>query len=163
MLFNSGLFLGFFAAFLLLYYLVRNHLTARNLLILIASYIFYGAWDYRFLGLLIFTSVMDYYVARGLDQSLNPRTRKLLLTVSIVVNLTILGFFKYYVFFVESAATLLRSFNIQANLWTLNIILPVGISFYTFQEMSYTIDVYRKELPASRNLVHFLSFVAFFP
>src|SRR5215217_4044188 len=102
MLFNSGLFLQFFAAFLLLYYVVRNHLAARNFLIVIASYTFYGAWDYRFLSLLILSSIVDFFVGRGLERMREPLRRKRLLLVSIVANLTLLGFFKYCDFFIES-------------------------------------------------------------
>jgi D-alanyl-lipoteichoic acid acyltransferase DltB (MBOAT superfamily) len=163
MLFNSGVFFGFFAAFLLLYFLVRHRLSLRNLLILAASYIFYGAWDYRFLFLLAGTSLMDFFVGRALDSTENPPTRKLLLSASICVNLAILGFFKYYDFFLESALQFLSFFNLHADVHALGIILPVGISFYTFQEMSYTIDVYRREQPAARNLVRFLAYVSFFP
>jgi D-alanyl-lipoteichoic acid acyltransferase DltB (MBOAT superfamily) len=163
MLFNSGVFFGFFAAFLLLYFLVRHRLSLRNLLILAASYIFYGAWDYRFLFLLAGTSMMDFFVGRALDSTENPRARKLLLSASICVNLAILGFFKYYDFFLESALRFFSFFNVHADVHALGIILPVGISFYTFQEMSYTIDVYRRELPAARNLVRFLAYVSFFP
>ena len=162
MLFNSGLFLQFFAAFLLLYYVVRNHLAARNLLIVLASYVFYGAWDYRFLILLAFSSLLDFYVGLGLDRA-RGQTRKRLLVLSICVNLIILGFFKYYNFFIDSFANFSGAIGLQPNLPTLKIILPVGISFYTFQSMSYAIDVYRRELPATRNLVHFLAYVSFFP
>jgi alginate O-acetyltransferase complex protein AlgI len=163
MLFNSGLFLQFFAAFLLLYYVVRNHLHARNILIVVASYIFYGAWDYRFLVLLAFSSIFDFYIGLNLDRLTDPVKRKRLLVASIFLNLAILGFFKYYNFFVDSFADLSRAFGFQPNLPTLQIILPVGISFYTFQSMSYALDVYRWELPATRNLIHFLAFVSFFP
>src|SRR5688500_15053454 len=134
MLFNSGLFLQFFAAFLLLYYVLRHHLSARNLLIVIASYIFYGAWDYRFLILLAFSSLLDFYVGLGLERAHGP-SRKRLLILSICVNLIILGFFKYYNFFVDSFANLSNTIGFQANLATLQIVLPVGISFYTFQSM----------------------------
>lgn len=163
MLFNSGLFLQFFAAFLLLFYVVRNHLTARNVLIVIASYVFYGAWDYRFLALLAFSSVFDFYIGLRLDRLTDPLERKRLLIASVSLNLAILGFFKYYNFFIDSFAELSRTIGFQPNLPTLQIILPVGISFYTFQSMSYALDVYRRELPATRNLIHFLAYVSFFP
>ena len=163
MLFNSGLFLQFFAAFLLLYYVVRKHLAARNVLIVIASYVFYGAWDYRFLALLAFSSLLDFYVGNALDRLDDPRKRKHLLILSLMVNLGILGFFKYCNFFIESFADLALAAGFKTNLPSLQIILPVGISFYTFQSMSYAIDVYRRELPATRNLIHFLAYVSFFP
>src|SRR5262245_60234923 len=143
MLFNSGVFLKFFAAFLLLYFLLRHHLKARNVLIVVASYLFYGWWDYRFFFLLMFSSLLDYSVGLGLAGLQIPRQRKLLLGLSIVVNLTILGFFKYYDFFTESLATLLASLHLPVRTHTLKVILPVGISFYTFQSMGYAIDVYR--------------------
>ena len=163
MLFNSGIFLQFFAAFLLLYWLVRNNLRAQNVLILLASYLFYGWWDWRFLALLIFSSVLDFSVGLGIARQTDQRRRKLWLACSIVANLSILGFFKYFGFFVQSAEALLRQLDIPFSTRTLGIILPVGISFYTFQAMSYMIDVYRGEIPATRNLVNFLAYVAFFP
>src|ERR1051325_539625 len=119
MLFNSGLFLQFFAAFLLLYYLVRNHLVARNLLSITASYIFYGAWDVRFLSLLIFSSFLDFFVGRGLDRLDNQASRKCLLAISLCANLTLLGFFKYCDFFITSFADFMRLFGLQPNLRTL--------------------------------------------
>lgn len=163
MLFNSGIFLQFFAAFLLLYWLARGSIPARNVLIVIASYVFYGWWDWRFLGLLVFSSVFDYLVGLGLERVATQRRRKALLVASMASNLTILGFFKYYDFFVDSLVQLLSDLHLPLQLRTLHIILPIGISFYTFQSMSYVIDVYRGEIRASRNLVHFLAFVSFFP
>src|SRR5687767_3491152 len=112
MLFNSGVFLKFFLAFLLLYWLVRNNLRARNILIVLASYLFYGWWDYRFLGLILFSSVLDYAVGLGIARNADLRRRKLWLTFSIVANLTILGFFKYYDFFATSFAALLQKLGI---------------------------------------------------
>jgi D-alanyl-lipoteichoic acid acyltransferase DltB (MBOAT superfamily) len=185
MLFNSGVFLQFFAAFLLLYWLARNNLKARNLLIVAASYLFYGwwtppgaiapfsdglggfvlslLWQCRFLALLGATSVLDFSVGLGLDRLQSPAARKLLISLSIAVNLGILGFFKYSDFFVESAGATLGRLGISASSHTLGIILPVGISFYTFQSMSYALDVYRRQIPATRSLVNFLAFVSFFP
>jgi len=163
MLFNSGIFLQFFAAFLLLYWLLRDNLRARNILIVIASYLFYGWWDYRFLALLAFSSVLDYFVGLGIARQTDPRRRKVWLACSVVANLTILGFFKYFDFFILSFAAVMKELNIHLSPHTLGIILPVGISFYTFQAMSYTIDVYRKEIPPTRDLINFLAFVSFFP
>ena len=163
MLFNSGIFLQFFAAFLLLYWLVRNNLRARNILIIAASYLFYGWWDYRFLGLLIFTSVLDYFVGLGIARQTDPRRRKLWLACSVVANLAILGFFKYFDFFILSFAAVMKQLGIHVSPHTLRIILPVGISFYTFQEMTYTIDVYRKQMSPTRDLINFLAYVSFFP
>ncbi len=163
MLFNSGVFLQFFAAFLLLYYLVRNRLVARNGLIVLASYLFYGWWDYRFLSLLVFSSLLDYAVARALDRCTHPGHRKLWLALSLATSLGLLGFFKYCNFFIDSAAVLLAQLGLHVEPRTLNIVLPVGISFYTFQTMSYTLDVYRRAMPATRDLLSFLAYVAFFP
>ena len=163
MLFNSGVFLKFFAGFLLLYWLVRGNLPARNFLIVVASYLFYGWWDYRFLALLIFSCVVDFAVALQIERNSEPGSRKAWLALSIVSNLAILGFFKYYGFFASSFGELLQRLDIAYRPHALGIILPVGISFYTFQAMSYTIDVYRRHIPASRNLVNFLAYVAFFP
>ena len=163
MLFNSALFLKFFAAFLLLYFLVRRNLNARNWLIVAASYVFYGAWNWKLLSLLIISSLVDYFVGLGLNRSTNPAQRRLLLTASMFANLGILGFFKYFGFFVDSLRELLLSTGVQLNLQTLDIILPVGISFYTFQTMSYTIDVYRGKIRATEKLPDFLAYVAFFP
>jgi len=163
MLFNSGVFLKFFAAFLLLYWLVRNHLPARNVLIVAASYLFYGWWDWRFLSLIFISSVVDYGVGLALARTEAPRRRQAWLAFSLTVSLTLLGFFKYYDFFVESLAALLARLDVSLHPRTLGIILPVGISFYTFQTMSYVIDVYRGQIPATRNFVNFLAFVSFFP
>ncbi len=175
MLFNSTVFLQFFAAFVLLYWLVRGSLRARNLLIVAASYLFYfwwvvdrdftflGAYDWRFLGLMVFTSLFDFAVGLGLDRLPDGRRRRWLLGASVVANLTILGVFKYHGFFVASFTELLGELGVVVAPRTLHLILPVGISFYTFQSMSYTIDVYRRELPATRNLVNFLAYVSFFP
>lgn len=163
MLFNSGVFLQFFAAFLLLYWLVRNHLRARNLLVLTASYVFYGWWDWRFLLLLFFSSSFDFAVGLGLGRLAAAPPRRWLLGASIAVNLLILGFFKYYNFFSASLAELLARLNLPVQPWSLSIILPVGISFYTFQSMSYAIDVYRRQLQPTRSYLNFLAYVAFFP
>jgi len=163
MLFNSGIFLQFFAAFLLLYWLVRNNLTARNLLIVAASYLFYGWWNWKFLGLLFFSSAFDWAVGCGIARLQTSRGRKALLTGSVLVNLGILGFFKYYNFFVESLTVLLEKLGVPFHTGTLNVILPVGISFYTFQSMSYAFDVYRGHIRPTRNFLSFLAFVSFFP
>ena len=126
MLFNSGLFLQFFAGFLLLYWLVRNQLSARNFLIVAASYVFYGAWDWRFLSLLAFSSLLDFAIGIALERAEAPRRRNLLLTISLAGNLGILCFFKYYDFFVLSFNDLLAAFQVPINTSTLGIILPLG-------------------------------------
>lgn len=163
MLFNSTVFIGFFAAVLLLYWLVRNHLQLRNILLVVASYYFYGWWDYRFLLLLIFSTVLDYGVGVGLDRVTHPGRRKLLLLASVAGNLGILGFFKDDNFFVSSLTELLARLHIPFSTWTLEIVLPMGISFYTFQTMSYIIDVYRGEFKATRSLINFAAYISFFP
>jgi alginate O-acetyltransferase complex protein AlgI len=170
MLFNSTVFLQFFAAFLLLYWICRGSLKARNLLIVVSSYLFYGwwqpvegEWDLRFLGLLFASSTFDYFVGLGLSKLPHPAQRRALLVASIIVNLGILGFFKYCNFFLDSFAAAAARFGWDFARPTLAIILPVGISFYTFQSMSYAIDVYRGTIPATRNYINFLAFVSFFP
>ena len=164
MLFNSIDFAIFMPVVFLLYWFVfRRNLRAQNLLVVVASYVFYGWWDWRFLGLLLFSSLLDYGVGLGLARQTNIRNRKILLSLSILANLGLLGFFKYFNFFVDNftAAFSLLGHPIKAN--TLNIILPVGISFYTFQTLSYTIDVYKGRMEPTRDLVAFLAFVSFFP
>jgi D-alanyl-lipoteichoic acid acyltransferase DltB (MBOAT superfamily) len=163
MLFNSVVFLKFFAAFLLLYFLARRSLRARNWLIIAASYLFYGWWDYRFLCLLFASSVLDYSVGLGIERSQTQRRRRLWLCLSLAGNLGMLGFFKYYGFFVDSLVALLAQLGIAAHPRTLRLVLPVGISFYTFQTMSYALDVYRRQIPPTRSFVNFLAYVSFFP
>ena len=164
MLFNSIEFAIFIPIVFLLYWFVTNkNLKLQNILLLIASYVFYGWWDWRFLSLIIFSSFVDYYVGIGLAKTDNQKKRKFLLLTSIIVNLGFLGYFKYFNFFAQSfsdAFTLLgRPFEASS----LNIILPVGISFYTFQTLSYSIDVYKNKLEPTKNIIAFFSFVSFFP
>lgn len=161
MIFNSFIFWGFFAVVLLLYW--RLPLRGQNQLLLLASYIFYGYWDWRYLGLLAASTVVDYYVGYYLVRIDDAHKRKLLITVSIVMNLTFLGFFKYFGFFVDSFADLLRTLGFEPHLPVLQIVLPVGISFYTFQSMAYTIDVYRGVTKPAGSLFNFALFVAYFP
>lgn len=165
MLFNSIEFLLFLPTVFILYWFVFNkNLKHQNLLILISSYVFYGWWDYRFLSLILLSTIVDYFVGLGIQKETEERKRKYLLWVSVLFNLGILGFFKYYNFFVDSWIDLFNSvgYEIQST-WTLYIILPVGISFYTFQTMSYTIDVYRRNLEPTKDFIAFAFFVAFFP
>ena len=161
MLFNSTVFLEFFAAFLLLYFLWRKSLAARNLLILAASCLFYGWWDWRFLGLLLFSGCFDFGSGLLIGGTANLRRRKVLLCLSLAVNLSLLGVFKYFDFFLGSLAALLSPLHL--NLGTLGLILPIGISFYTFQSLSYVIDVYRGQMEPTRSLVRYLAYVSFFP
>ncbi len=164
MFFNSFAFAMFLPVTYIAYWLLqRRGVQAQNVLLLIASYFFYGCWDWRFLGLIIVSSGIDYFVAIRLEATDNARARKSLLWISIIANLGILGFFKYFGFFVESFADAVESVGFQPHIHTLQIILPVGISFYTFQSLSYTIDVYRKQLQPTRDIVAFFAYVSFFP
>ncbi len=160
MLFNTWEFGFFFVAVFLLYH--RLPLRAQNLLLLLASYVFYGAWDWRFLSLLWISTLVDFMVALFMANA-PTRRRKLLLLISLCTNLGILGFFKYFDFFIGSAAGLIESLGFEASLPVLNVVLPVGISFYTFQTMAYTIDVYRGRMEPTRDPLVFGVYVAFFP
>lgn len=160
MLFNSLDFAVFFAVVYALY-LVLPH-RGQNLLLLAASYFFYGCWDYRFLSLIALSTTVDYMVGLGIYRTENQSQRKRLLAVSMAVNLGILGFFKYFNFFVGSAENLIASLGFNPSGLHLNIVLPVGISFYTFQSMSYTIDVYRRELVPAKRFTDYALFVSLF-
>jgi alginate O-acetyltransferase complex protein AlgI len=160
MLFNSVDFILFFIVVLTLYRLVRG-VRLQNALLLVASYWFYGAWDPRFLVLIAVSTCIDFRAALGIESSTEHKKRWLV--ASMVSNLGLLGFFKYWDFGVESMATLLGTFGLHPNIHTLGIILPVGISFYTFQSMSYTIDVYRGHTKATRDFPAFALYVAYFP
>ena len=164
MLFNSIDFAVFLPIVFVLYWFVTNHnLRLQNALIVAASYVFYGWWDWRFLSLIIFSTVLDYSIGRRLKYEENKKTRKILLWTSIITNLGFLGFFKYYNFFLDNFIAAFSFFGqeIQAN--SLNIILPVGISFYTFQTLSYSIDVYKRKLEPTGDFIAFSAFVCFFP
>src|SRR5512138_26593 len=161
MIFNSFVFWAFFAGVLFLYWRLPHR--GQNLMLLVASYVFYGYWDWRYLGLLAASTLIDYYVSNAIYRDDDARRRKILLVTSIVANLSFLGYFKYAGFFVREFADLLETLGFQANLPVLNILLPVGISFYTFQTMAYTIDVYRGVTKPAKTLSDFALFVAFFP
>ena len=164
MLFNSIDFAIFLPIVFILYWFVTNkNLKLQNFLIVAASYLFYGWWDWRFLSLILFSTIVDFTVGQKLRKEENQLKRKVLLWTSILVNLGFLGFFKYYNFFLDNFITAFSFFgqNIQAN--SLNIILPVGISFYTFQTLSYTIDVYKRKLEPTNDFIAFSAFVSFFP
>lgn len=164
MLFNSIEFAVFLPIVFLLYWFVFNkNLKLQNLLLLVSSYIFYGWWDWRFLTMMAFTTLIDYWVGIGLMNNKNKTQRKVLLLTSIILNLGLLGFFKYYNFFIESFTAAFTFFGQPFNVSTLNIVLPVGISFYTFQTMSYAIDVYQEKLKPTKDIISFFSFVSFFP
>ena len=164
MLFNSFDFAIFLPiVFILYWFVVKKNLKLQNLLIVIASYVFYAWWDWRFLFLIIFSTLVDYFVGLQLATQENNKKRKALLWISILVNIGFLGFFKYYNFFVDNFVTAFSFFGneIQAN--SLNIILPIGISFYTFQTLSYTIDVYRRKFTPTNDFIAFAAFISFFP
>ncbi len=165
MLFNSIEFLVFLPSVFLLYWFVFRGRRLQNLLILIASYIFYGWWDWRFLLLIVFTSFCSYGFGLLLEHYEGHRKlRRTISAANIVLNLLILGFFKYYNFFVENLDLLINSlFGYHLDWVTVNVILPVGISFYTFQALSYSIDVYQKKLPATRDIIEFFAYISFFP
>ncbi len=162
MLFNSETFILFFAVTYTLYLMTKGR-RGQNRLLLVASYVFYGWWDWRFLSLIALSTVVDFFLAKNIKASTDKDTRKKLMLTSVGVNLSILGFFKYFNFFVDSTTNLLGSFGIQPDFVTLNIVLPVGISFYTFQTLSYTIDVYREKMEPTDDFLDFALFVSFFP
>lgn len=180
MLFNSFPFAVFFLLVLAAYVLSRRRLHIQNVVLLVASYTFYGWWDWRFLLLILASTLIDYVCGRLLDRcrgdtacldatpdapppATSARTRRAILVASVCANLGILGFFKYYDFFAASCAEVLQAIGLPLQPRLLHVILPVGISFYTFQTLSYTIDIYRGHLRAHRNLIDFAVFVSFFP
>jgi alginate O-acetyltransferase complex protein AlgI len=161
MVFNSLHFVWFFLVVYALYRLLPHR--AQNWLLLIASYYFYASWDWRFLGLLIASTLVDYSCGLAMDRATAPGRRRLLLCLSIGFNLTLLGFFKYFNFFADNLHVLFGALGWQLDFVTVRVLLPIGISFSTFVPMSYVIDVYRREIPATRDLVDFAVFVAYFP
>lgn len=164
MLFNSLDFAIFLPVVFLFYWFVFNkNIRLQNILIVFASYIFYGWWDWRFLFLIVISTFTDFIIGLSLNKTNKKLSRKWLLFVSIIVNIGILGFFKYYNFFYENFVTAFTFFGLSIKTNSLNIILPVGISFYTFQTLSYTIDVYRKKLEPTNDFIAFSAYVSFFP
>src|SRR5512143_3657091 len=161
MVFNSLHFVWFFVVVYALYRVLPHR--AQNWLLLVASYYFYAAWDWRFLGLLVASTLVDFTCGRLLGRATNPRTRRLLLVLSLGFNLTLLGFFKYFNFFANNLQALAGAAGWHLDFVTLRVLLPVGISFYTFVTMSYVIDVYRREIQPTRDLLDFAVFVAYFP
>ncbi len=161
MLFNSFIFFIFLALVLPLYYVLPR--KWKNPLLLLASYVFYGYWDYRFTALLAISTIIDFLVGQRLFSTNDKTARKRWLILSMCSNLGMLGVFKYYDFFISSFNPLASLFGGNLDYLHLNVILPVGISFYTFQTMSYTIDIYRKRLTPTRNFIDFAVFVSFFP
>lgn len=164
MLFNSVAFLFFLPVVFILYWFVfRKKYQYQNLLLLAASFYFYACWDWRFLFLLMFSIALDFVSGIQIEKSKTKKEAAFWLTLSIVINLGFLGFFKYYNFFVESFAELLSGFGFKVNVWLLNIVLPVGISFYTFHGLSYVIDIYKKRIKAETNFIDYAVFVSYFP
>lgn len=163
MLFNSLEFLIFLPIVFLAYWALKKHLNVQNFFLLVASFVFYGWWDWRFLILLCISSSFDFWSSIQIYNSSRKSTKKKYLGLSLLVNLGLLMYFKYFNFFISSAEELLISLGFRVNVGSLNVILPVGISFYTFQALSYTIDVYRGKLEPTRNPVSFFAFVSFFP
>jgi len=164
MLFNSIDFAVFLPIVFALYWLLNRYkLELQNFLIVVASYVFYGWWDWRFLTLIFASTLIDYILGLAFKYNKTVSYRRIYLFVSIIVNLGLLGFFKYYNFFVENFVIAFRFFGTEINPGMLNIILPVGISFYTFQTLSYTIDIYKRKQEPTTDFVSFAAFVSFFP
>lgn len=164
MLFNSFDFAVFLPiVFILYWFVVNKNLRLQNLLLLTASYVFYGWWDWRFLSLIIFSTAVDYMVSHALERQQDEKKRKLLLSISVGGNLLFLGFFKYFNFFLDNFYTAFTFFGMEMESTALNIVLPVGISFYTFQNLSYIIDVYYKKLKPASDFITFSAFITFFP
>ena len=165
MLFNSFEFLIFLSTVFILYWFVFNkNLRVQNSLIVISSYVFYSFWDYRFLSLIILSTIIDFSIGLNIPKYKSNKVRKLLLWSSVIFNVSVLGFFKYYNFFIDSWIDLfsLVGYEIKS-VWTLNIILPVGISFYTFQTISYIIDIYKGKIKPTEDFISFAFFVSYFP
>ena len=164
MLFNSLQFAFFLPiVFILYWFFNKKNLKIQNIILLISSYFFYACWDWRFLFLLIFSTVLDFYTGIKMSESSKPNLKKFWFWLSIIINLSFLGFFKYYNFFADSFADAISNFGLQINPWTLKVILPVGISFYTFHGLSYVIDIYHERIKPERNFVDYSLFVSFFP
>ncbi len=164
MLFNSIDFAVFLPLVFSIYWILgTKNIRYQNLLIVISSYVFYGWWDWRFLSLIAFSTLVDFSIGRLLERNNESRKRKMLLSISILVNLGFLGFFKYYNFFLDNFVAAFSFFGTEVSPNSLEIVLPVGISFYTFQTLSYTIDVYRKKIKATHDIVVFSAYVSFFP
>ena len=160
MLFNSFQFALFVIPVVAIYALLGHR--AQNRFLLVASYLFYGSWDWRFLSLIVLSTLVDYFCGLKLGDEATPH-RKRYLYLSLVVNLGLLGVFKYYDFFAQSLAGLLEGVGVSVEPTTLSLVLPVGISFYTFQTLSYSLDIYAGKTKPTRNLLDFALFVAFFP
>ena len=163
MLFNSLEFFVFLPIVFSVYWCLKRSLRQQNLVLLLASYVFYGWWDYRFLSLIVLSSSVDFVIGKQIHRAKSPLAKRRLLLISLATNLGLLAYFKYVNFFIASAVELLTSLGIQANEYSLQVILPVGISFYTFQTLSYTIDIYRGKMEPTDSALSFFVFVSFFP
>ena len=163
MLFNSIEFAIFFPIVFSIYWLLDKNVKTQNLFLLASSYFFYGWWDWRYLSLILLCSVCNYAAGLFLMKTENNKQRRFILTACCIISLGVLGIFKYYNFFVETFVDAFRLFNVQLNAGSLNLILPVGISFYTFHTLSYTIDVYKRKFEPTKNIVSFFLFVSIFP
>ena len=161
MLFDTPIYLFFLTVVVLVYW--RLGWRKQNVMLLAASYFFYGWWDWRFLSLILISTVVDFLCARYIGRSDDPIRRKLLLTISVLLNISFLGFFKYYDFFATSLASALGGIGIDVSVATLGWILPPGISFYTFQELAYIVDVYQRKLEPADSLVDYALFISLFP
>jgi alginate O-acetyltransferase complex protein AlgI len=164
MFFNSVNFAIFLPIVFLLYWFVTNKsLKFQNILLLISSYFFYACWDWRFLFLLMFSTILDYYTGIKMSEAESQSKKKIWFWLSITINLGFLGFFKYYNFFAVSFAEAVSNLGIYVSPWTLKVILPVGISFYTFHGLSYVIDIYKERIKPEKNFIDYSVFVSFFP
>ncbi|HHH50537.1 MAG TPA: MBOAT family protein [Saprospiraceae bacterium] len=164
MFFNSidfALFLPI--VFIIYWFVVNKNLRLQNFFIVVASYVFYGWWSWKFLSLILFSTLVDYTIGRKLSKENNKTKRKIYLWISLLVNLGFLAFFKYYNFFLDNFVSAFSFFGTEISASSLNIVLPVGISFYTFQTLSYTIDVYKRKLQPTNDFIAFAAFVSFFP
>lgn len=164
MLFNSIDFAIFLPIIFILYWLIgKKSLQYQNILLLVSSYFFYAFWDWRFLFLLVFSTLLDYFTGLKMQNTSNPVTKRNWFWISVSINLGFLGIFKYYNFFADSFARAISHFGLQVNPWTLKVILPVGISFYTFHGLSYVIDIYKNRIKAEESFINYSVFVSFFP
>ena len=163
MLFQTPLFLAFFLGVLLLSAVLGHRWVLRQAMLLVASYVFYMAWNQWYIWLIVFSTLLDYGVGAAIARSSNPGRRKALLMLSLAGNLGVLAVFKYYDFFTENIEALCASIGVAVSAPTLDVLLPVGISFYTFQTLSYTLDIYRGQMAPAKSLLKFALFVSFFP
>ena len=161
MWFDTPAYFCFLILVVLIYW--RLGLRKQNLFLLAASYLFYGWWDYRFLLLMICSTTIDFFIARAIGRSENPSVRRWLLITSLIINFGILGVFKYFNFFVDSSSHVFTAIGLNISRHFLRILLPPGISFYTFQEVAYIVDVYKRKLPASESFIDYALFISLFP